>query len=35
MGIQSDYDLEVARLRGEAKIEKNVHPLPALQAVTV
>jgi len=35
MGIQSDYDLEVARLRGEAEIEKNVQPLPALQAVTV
>jgi addiction module HigA family antidote len=30
MGIQSDYDLEVTRLREEAKIEKRVHPLPEL-----
>lgn len=27
MGIQADYDLEVARQRSEAKIEKRVRPL--------
>jgi len=34
MGLQSDYDLEVTRLRREAEIEKRVQPLPALRAVT-
>jgi addiction module HigA family antidote len=32
MGIQADYDLEVARLESREEIEKNVHPLPALAA---
>jgi len=27
-GIQADYDLEVARLRFEAVIEKRIQPLP-------
>jgi addiction module HigA family antidote len=31
MGIQADYDLEVARLRDEDKITRRVHPLPELQ----
>jgi addiction module HigA family antidote len=34
MGIQSDYDLEVARLRRQARIEKQVHPLVAAHPVT-
>ena len=33
IGIQADYDLEVARLHCEKRIERDVHPLPALQAV--
>ena len=33
MGIQADYDLEVTRLREEARIEKQVHPLARLQPV--
>ena len=32
MGIQSDYDLEVARLRNQRAIEKRVHPLAELVA---
>jgi addiction module HigA family antidote len=32
MGIQADYDLEVARLRGAAEIERRVQPLPSLHA---
>ncbi len=32
MGIQSDYDLEVARLKNQKTIEKRVHPLPELVA---
>ncbi len=32
MGIQADYDLELARLRSEKKIRKLVHPLPLLNA---
>jgi addiction module HigA family antidote len=31
MGIQADYDLEVAKLRCEKRIERDVHPLPDLQ----
>jgi addiction module HigA family antidote len=31
MGIQADYDLEVARLHCEKRIERDVHPLPELQ----
>src|SRR3989442_13376150 len=31
MGIQADYDLEVARLKRAAEIEKRVQPLPTLQ----
>src|SRR2546426_11663577 len=31
MGIQADYDLEVARLKSRGKIERRVHPLPELQ----
>ncbi len=31
MGIQADYDLEVARLESQKRIEKSVHPLAALQ----
>ncbi|HVR36640.1 MAG TPA: HigA family addiction module antitoxin [Methylomirabilota bacterium] len=31
MGLQSDYDLEVARLGCEKKIERDVHPLKKLQ----
>src|SRR5437867_4782471 len=30
VGIQADYDLEVARLKGEAAIHKRVQPLPSL-----
>ncbi len=32
VGIQADYDLEVARLRSQSAIEKRVRPLPVLQA---
>src|SRR5438132_6892950 len=32
MGIQADYDLEVARLHSEKRIERSVHPLRELQA---
>lgn len=31
MGIQADYDLEIARLGHEAAIERRVRPLPELQ----
>ena len=31
MGIQADYDMEMARLQGEVAIVKRVQPLPALQ----
>jgi len=31
MGIQADYDLEIARLGREAAIERRVRPLPQLQ----
>ena len=31
MGIQADYDLEVARLESQERIEKTVRPLPGLQ----
>src|SRR6059036_1893641 len=31
MGIQADYDLEIARLHSEKRIERNVHPLRELQ----
>src|SRR6266567_9481129 len=30
MGIQADYDLEVARLQRQAEIEKRIQPLAAL-----
>ena len=33
IGIQADYDLEVARLRFEKRIEREVHPLTELQTV--
>ena len=33
MGIQADYDLEVARLASQKRIEKSVQPLRALQAI--
>lgn len=33
MGIQADYDLEVARLQSQKRINKLVRPLPALQSV--
>ena len=32
MGIQADYDLEVARVRGAAEIERRVQQLPSLHA---
>lgn len=32
MGIQSDYDLELARRKSEVAIARRVQPLPALQA---
>lgn len=32
MGIQSDYDLELARRKSEVAIVRRVQPLPALQA---
>ncbi|HEU0037950.1 MAG TPA: HigA family addiction module antitoxin [Verrucomicrobiae bacterium] len=31
MGIQADYDLEVARLSSQRKIERRVHPLANLR----
>jgi antitoxin HigA-1 len=31
IGIQADYDLEVARLHCQKRIERDVHPLPSLQ----
>lgn len=31
MGIQADYDLEIARLQCEKRIEREIHPLTALQ----
>lgn len=31
MGIQADYDLEVARSHSEKRIERNIHPLAILQ----
>lgn len=34
MGIQADYDLEIARLENQKRIEKRVQPLPALRTVT-
>ena|ERR1041385_6894719 len=33
MGIQADYDLEVARMRSQERIQRDVHPLPQLQSV--
>jgi len=30
MGIQADYDLEIARLQIEAEIARRVQPMPAL-----
>lgn len=32
MGIQADYDLEVARLDCQARIEREIRPLAKLQA---
>jgi antitoxin HigA-1 len=32
VGIQADYDLEVARLRKSAQIERRVQPWPGLEA---
>jgi addiction module HigA family antidote len=32
IGIQADYDLEIARLHCEKRIERDVHPLAGLQA---
>jgi len=34
MGIQADYDLEVARLESQKRIEKSVYPLAALLPAT-
>jgi len=31
IGIQADYDLEVARLKAEGAIERRVQPLPLLR----
>jgi addiction module HigA family antidote len=31
-GLQSDYDLRVARYEREGKIERDIHPLAVLQA---
>jgi len=31
MGIQADYDLEIARLRHQTRIQKRIQPLPELQ----
>jgi addiction module HigA family antidote len=33
MGIQADYDLEVARLESQKRIEKSVQPLPGLHTL--
>jgi addiction module HigA family antidote len=33
MGIQADYDLEIARLRRAASIQKRIRPLAPSQAV--
>src|SRR5438105_11466227 len=30
LGIQADYDLEMARLKSDGAIERRVHPLPEL-----
>lgn len=35
MGIQADYDLEVARLESQKRIEKSVRPLAALKSAAV
>jgi addiction module HigA family antidote len=32
VGIQADYDLEIARLQCERRIHRDIHPLPTLQA---
>jgi antitoxin HigA-1 len=32
IGIQADYDLEVARLKCKKKIDRQIHPLPQLKA---
>jgi len=32
VGIQTDYDLEVARLRIQRAVEKRVHPLATTEA---
>lgn len=32
VGIQADYDLEIARLRCRNQIERDIHPLADLQA---
>jgi len=34
MGIQTDFDLEIARLRCEKRIDRDVHPLAELQLAT-
>src|SRR2546422_11621710 len=31
LGIQADYDLELARIKRRGEIERRVHPLPELQ----
>ena len=33
LGIQADYNLEIARKRYERRIERDVHPLAQLQTV--
>lgn len=33
VGIQADYDLEIARLRCEKRIRHDVHPLARVQAM--
>jgi antitoxin HigA-1 len=33
MGIQADYDLEIARNRSEAKIFRRIHPLKLTEPV--
>lgn len=33
MGIQADYDLEVARLHCQRRVERDIHPLAELQSV--
>jgi antitoxin HigA-1 len=35
MGIQADYDLEVARLKSAQRIERSVQPWPGLDPVTI